>query len=313
MSLRRRVSRALRGRELTWRYLFNRRPTLAYRFDGHRLGAEERRVAADLERNGLAISTVSALLGSTALTALFDELVAEVRSAEDLRRDEILRAREAAKSDVAQTTGEKKFLLELLGLHPVLDPDSVFARFALARPFLDVANAYFGMYTQLRHYNVWRNFPSSGGARTSQLWHRDREDRQILKCFVYLSDVEADSGPLTYVPGSHAAGPRRAEPESFLEAGVRRTNDEQMAKVYPPDTWIRALGKAGTVVFADTRGFHKGGLVEGRDRVMFLSMFTSGASQSDELFQRPRDLRVPADPAVAFALGRPGSAGTASS
>lgn len=301
MSMSRRVSRALRGRELTWRYLFNPRPTLAYRFDRSRLGAEERRVASELQANGLATSTVPALLGST---TLFEELAAEVRERERTREKEIEHLRQEAETGVARTAGEKNFLLELLGVHPVLDPESVFARFALAKPFLQVANAYFGMYTRLRHYNVWRNFPSREEARTSQLWHRDREDRQILKCFVYLSDVRAENGPLNYVPGSQASGRRRAVPESFDEAGVRRSTDDQMAKVHPRETWVQAVGPAGTVVFADTRGFHKGGLVRGTDRLMFVSMFTSGASQSEDLFERRGDARTPADPAIAFALGR---------
>lgn len=303
MGLRRRLARALRGRELTWRYVFNPRPTLAYRLDRPHLGPEESRVAAELHANGIARSTVPALLGST---ALFDELVSEVRATEVSREEEIRRAREAA--NAPKTGGEKNFLLELLGLHPVLEPDSVFARFALAAPFLRVSNAYFGMYTRLRHYNVWRNFPSKTDARTSQLWHRDREDRRILKCFVYLSDVDQESGPLNYVPGSQASGKRRAEPESFVEAGVRRSNDEQMAKVHPRESWVSAVGPAGTVVFADTRGFHKGGLVRGRDRVMFVSMFTSSASQSEDLFERSREFAPPADPALAFALGPRGAA-----
>lgn len=306
MTLRRKVARALRGRGWSWRYVFNPRPTLAYRLDRPSLSPEERRVADELETNGIAMSSVAALAEATSLAPLFDELVNEVRAAERLREGEIRRAREEA--DRPAVGGEKKFLLELLGLHPVLEPDSVFGRFALARPFLGVANAYFGMYTKLRHYNVWRNFPSKGAARTSQLWHRDREDRRILKCFVYLSDVDADSGPLTYVPGSHAGGRRTAEPESFVEAGVRRSSDEQMAKVHPAEGWVTATGPAGTVVFADTRGFHRGGLVRGRDRLMFVSMFTSAASQSEDLFQRTRPFSVPADPALAFALGHPAPA-----
>jgi len=312
VTFRRTVARALRARGWSWLYVFNPRPTLAYRLDRRSLSAEEQRVAAELDANGIAMSSVSALSlsspspspGSPAPLSPFDELVAEVRAEERAREDEIRRARQQA--DLPQVGGEKKFLLELLGLRPVLDPDSVFGRFALAKPFLDVANAYFGMYTKLRHYNVWRNFPSRGAARTSQLWHRDREDRRILKCFVYLSDVDAESGPLTYVPGSHAGGPRTAEPESFVEAGVRRSTDEQMAKVHPSNDWVTATGPAGTVVFADTRGFHRGGLVRGRDRVMFVSMFTSAASQSEDLFQRTRPFPVPDDPAIAFALGHGG-------
>jgi hypothetical protein len=295
--LRRKIVRALRSREMSWRYLFNPGPTLAYRLGRPRLSDEEERVAAEIEVRGIALSTIPKLFGST---ELFDELGDAVREAETRSREEIARARQ--KADDPGAPGQKSFLFELLGLHPVLDPGSVFGRFAAASPFVRVANAYFGMYTRLRHYNVWRTLFSGGVARTSQLWHRDREDFRILKCFVYLSDVTGGQGPLTYVPGSHPAGPRREEPESFLEAGVLRSTDEQMEKVYPRDTWFSAVGAGGTVVFADTRGFHKGGLVRERDRVMFVSMFTSDASQSEELFHRPAGMRLPPDRAAAFAL-----------
>jgi hypothetical protein len=296
-SLRRRVSRAVRNQELTWRYVFNGKPTVAYKLDRPPLGTKERSIAAELSRKGIAFTTVADLLGST---TFFDEVVSSVQEAEERRKDEFLAARRAA--DDAGAIGQKTFLIELLGRRPVLDPASVFARFALEKPFVRIANAYFGMYTRLRYYNAWHNFRTRAEARESQLWHRDREDFLILKIFVYLSDIDDGAGPFTYVPGSHNKGSLRREPEFFVEGNVRRTTDEQMARVAPPASWVSGVGRAGTVVFADTRGYHKGGLARERDRVMFVSMFTSPASQSEELLERPGQIPLPADRELAFAL-----------
>jgi hypothetical protein len=142
------------------------------------------------------------------------------------------------------------------------------------------------MHAKLRYYNVWKTFASTEQARESQLWHFDREDNYILKIFLYLDDVDEGAGPFTYAPGTHKKGKYRAiEPEYFLEGSVRRTTDDQMNAVFAEDRWIRALGKKGTIIFADTRGFHKGGEARTKDRLMYTCMYTSPASQSKNLIK----------------------------
>ena len=66
-----------------------------------------------------------------------------------------------------------------------------------------------------------------------------------------------------------------------------------MAKVLASERWIHALGSRGTIVFADTHGFHKGGLARKSDRLMYTCMFTSPASESPEVMR-------PAQTGVAF-------------
>src|SRR5262249_40807299 len=151
---------------------------------------------------------------------------------------------------------------------------------------LKVANSYLGMCARLRFYNVWQTFSTNAEARESQLWHRDREDRLIFKAFVYLEDVPEFAGPFTYALGSHPKGNEKRKPRSFLEDGVERSTDAQMAEVIPPERWVSGVGQKGTIVFADTRGYHKGGLARTEDRIMYTCMFTSPASESREFFQR---------------------------
>lgn len=295
----RKLVRAGRNFGLTWRYGFNLAPTLSYKFRSHELSGEARRVQKELDRNGIAITSADRLL---ARPILFAELNTAVESLE--REQATALARKRSDANDSTSIGAKTFNVELLGRHPILDSRSVFARFALQDPILHIANAYFGMFTRLRYYNVWHTFATQTEARESQLWHHDREDHFIIKVFVYLSDVDEGAGPFTYAAGSHLKRGLSRTPDHFVEGGVRRSNDKQMADVAPEDCWVKATGGKGTIVFADTRGYHKGGLARTSDRLMYLCMFTSQASESEELFVPSEALEVPADKAKLFAISQ---------
>jgi hypothetical protein len=78
-----------------------------------------------------------------------------------------------------------------------------------------------------------------------------------------------------------------------------------MADVVPCDRWIRGVGKVGTIIFADTHGFHKGGLARERDRLLYTCMFVSQACQRAVKFDRPAEFAFPSNRVQAFALGGP--------
>jgi hypothetical protein len=298
---RRQIVKACRDFEPTWRYVFNLAPTLAYQFGKQTLSGEAARVLADLNRDGVAITSVSRLFGQN---PHYDELSSAVDKLEKVElADQLAALRES--SDEKSAIGQKTFIFPLLGERPLLDADTIYARFGLQQPVLHIANAYFGMYTRLRYYNVWHTFATQSDARESQLWHRDREDHLVLKMFVYLSDVDEGAGPFTYAPGSHPKGRLRREPEHFMEGNVRRSNDEQMAEAISRERWLPCVGPKGTIVFADTRGYHRGGLARERDRLMYTCMFTSPASQSEEFFRRTAPVAPPTSKELAFALAGP--------
>ena len=305
--IRRKIAYAGRHFTPTWRYGFNLKSTLAYQFNQLGQGGnqavsqpvitgEAERVIDELNCKGVAITSIEKLFGDA---SCFNELCGAVEELESDWAGQI--AAERAKANLYDTS-HKTFLFELLGRHPQLDPASVYARFALQQPILQISNAYFGMYTQLRYYNIWHTLTTRTEARESQLWHRDREDHSILKLFVYFVDIDEGAGPFTYAPGTHHKGTNRGTPEFFIENGVQRTTDEQMAAIVPQENWIKAIGKKGTVLFADTAGYHKGGLARTHDRLMYTCMFTSPTSQAPELFNRPSSIALPADKAQSLAL-----------
>lgn len=288
--------------DFTWRYIANLKPWLAYQSAQPSLDPTQERMLAKLERDGAAITSVKEFFGDT---NPFAELEATVGKLEGLLSGEIKKARE----ELDLPGRVKSYLIKLLGSHPVLDPNDIFARLALHPKVLAVVNSYFGMFAKLRHYNVWHNFPTQAEPQESQLWHRDPEDRCILKMFVYLTDVDEGAGPLSYAPGTHARGAVIADPQAHLmregsgKTITRRTDDAQMRVIVPEERWITATGPKGTIVFVDTRGYHKGGLARQHDRIVYMCAFTSKASVLlEDLFERKLSIPSGTDKATAFAI-----------
>lgn len=286
--------------DFTWRYLANLRPTLEYRKRRQPLTDVHAQLLGALKRDGIVITSIKEMMSDT---SLFEELEAAILKYETSLADEISKNR----LDVETPGRVKSYVIALRDTHPILDLRDIFVRFALQPEVLRIANGYFGMLTKLRYYNAWHNIPMQGPPRESQLWHRDPEDRNVLKIFVYLTDVYEGAGPLSYAPGTHVRGILKAVPESRLiregSTNVRRSSDEQMSAVVPKKRWITAMGPKGTVVLADTKGYHKGGLVRDHDRILYTCMFTSQASTSPEQFERRLPIPTCSDRAVAFAIG----------
>ena len=293
------TKRKFRQNELTWRYVLNLQPAMAQMFGGGNLSAESRRVLAELKQHGIAVTTSDALLGNG---SLYQELAVAI---EQLEREQwpVIDAARPRAGD-ASAIGEKTFLHFLLGDKPAVDSESVFARFALQEQVLGISNAYLGLSSQLRYYNVWHTLANTGPARESQLWHRDRDDFLTCKLFLYLNDVDEGAGPFTYAKGTHPKGHNHAEPPFTLEGTVKRSDDSQMASVAPKDTWVKATGRKGTIIFADTRGYHKGGEARTSDRLMYTCMFLSPASEVREMMGETRRVKLPENRAAARALSR---------
>jgi hypothetical protein len=183
--------------------------------------------------------------------------------------------RRAADPESVVALEDKDFLEKLMP--SAVDIASPYAALALEPQVLALANAYVGMRSFLRALDVWRNKPTEAPPKLSQLWHRDYDDSVCLKLFVYLSDVGPESGPFVYAPGTHPHGTRQI-------AQADRLGDEEMARIVPADEWVVCTGKAGTVVLADTCGYHKGGKPTAGDRLLWTAQYTSVAAPLPRIF-----------------------------
>ncbi len=164
----------------------------------------------------------------------------------------------------------------------VLDFKNPFLRFALEEKILAVANTYQGMYSRLHSIGLSETIPVQPGtpAMQSQLWHRDIGNKTYPKVFIYLTDVEEEEGPFIYVKGSQVWGrwnnlfpqinPHTRTSGRILDANI----EKEPAK----HDIIRCTGKAGTLIFADTAGIHKGGYSTRNPRFASIITFYSEKS-----------------------------------
>jgi len=96
-----------------------------------------------------------------------------------------------------------------------------------------------------------------------------------VKAWLFLTDVAADGGAFTYVPGSHRLTPQRLEwerrtslaarhsPNADTREGSFRIAPEELAALGLPEPRVLAV-PANTLVVADTFGFHARGASAGR-------------------------------------------------
>jgi len=96
-----------------------------------------------------------------------------------------------------------------------------------------------------------------------------------VKAWLFLTDVAADAGPFTYVPGSHRLTPERLDWERrmSLAAPLSRDADTRQGSFRIEPGELAALGlpeprifavPANTLIVADTFGFHARGPSAGR-------------------------------------------------
>jgi len=173
----------------------------------------------------------------------------------------------------------KTYLVSLLSNE--FDLESPFLQLAIQPSLLRIANGYLGLRSYLRSINVWMNLPVGDLPKESQLWHRDGDDTRILKVFIYLKDVDMDTGPFWFIPGTHQGVGRRIQVP--MEAG--RVSDSEMEKMIPSSRWEAFTGKSQTVILADTTGFHKGGKCGAKPRLLLTYEYVSGASLYPREFQ----------------------------
>ena len=247
------------------------------------LNDAQQQVVESLRRDGLAIVHFDDLVGDASLwaglQATMDEWVAEAEkiAAEDAsegprKKDQFLlrRGRRIERNERAKGN---KFAYERLSI------DSPWIRYPLSDSILRVVNSYRGMWTKLIDMDQWYTVPFGGGHDrvASQNWHRDPEDLHVVKVFTYFNDVNEEAGPFQYIPGS-AKGGRYGDLWPWTVTGETYPSQEELAKRIPASEVRTMTGRAGTVIFCDTSGFHRGGFARSQPRVMSYHTFVSPAS-----------------------------------
>jgi hypothetical protein len=122
---------------------------------------------------------------------------------------------------------------------------------------IDICKNYFQHTPVFAEVNMWWSIvnQNKSSSEAAQLYHFDLDATKWLKIFIYLTDVDLQSGPHCYVSGTHI---NDDSSKKLLSKGYVRISDKEMSENYSPNKFNTILGPRGTIVFGDTRAFHKG-------------------------------------------------------
>ena len=243
-----------------WFYVVNGKNRRAFKAHASSMSAVQQRIISDLGRDGIAVAHIDELFPGTDMMAHFQRYTEQ-------------RIREA------ETKTHKLFLKNLWDAVPIIDESNPFIPLALGDAILATVNAYMQMFSYFFYLtlNVTTPVPEGSEAVQSQRWHGDPEDKKMCKVFLYLTDVDEGSGPFTYVLGTQYGGRWRHlfhdQPPRGMRAPLR-----PVSELVPASDIKLCMGRAGTIIFCDTSGYHRGGYATKRERIMLTLGYCSSAS-----------------------------------
>ncbi|MBO9623900.1 MAG: hypothetical protein J7500_14420 [Sphingomonas sp.] len=218
------------------------------------LARKDSEIVAGLERDGVFVTT----LGALGLTG----------------SDEITRIAAAlggafAPEAHARLSKGQAFLYvppETVAAHPLL------FSWGLQDRLLDIAEAYIGL--PAAYDGVCINYTVADGREVStRRWHRDWEDRKMLKVAIYLHDVDGNNGPFELISRKDST---QSDADGFVYGLADNEDLERRFGANFAKDVISCEGPAGTVIFVDTaRFFHRGKPATHGDRIaLFYSYFS---------------------------------------
>lgn len=218
-----------------------------------RLGRLEQEIVAGLEAEGVVVTSLDALRVPNSA-----RVIAAARAMADDYAQEA-RRRVAGGADFVVVPPER------IAAEPAI------FEWGLDDRLLDVVETYLGL--PVAYDGVCLNYTVADGREVStRKWHRDWEDRRMLKIALYLNDVDEGGGPFQLI--------RRLDTGQNDVHGFDYglADDEELARRLGEgvgEDVVSCEGPAGTVFFADTaRFFHRGKPATTRDRAaLFFSYF----------------------------------------
>lgn len=223
----------------------------------------QRRVLADLERDDYAVVPFAELAPQEMLDAIHGEGEAFVQEAES--------------GDARDET--KDYLIRRYAQGDEVALSSPWLTACLSTHMLDLANTYLRMWSKLEYVDFWYSVPVEGDSSRilSQRWHRDFDDKHLLKAFLYLVDVDAETGPLEFVAGS-ARGRTAADFYPWYPGSPAYPPDREFDAAVDTKDIQTFTASAGTLILCNTSGFHRGGFATAKPRVLATATYCSPAS-----------------------------------
>ncbi|MGH3132535.1 MAG: phytanoyl-CoA dioxygenase family protein [Gaiellaceae bacterium] len=257
--------------ELHDRVLSNRKSRRLYAHAHPELDDVQQRIVSEVDSQGYSVLPFGELFPDGDLWRDIEE-----------QRDRFVQATEAdlaAGGEKVRVREGKEFVVRLHSYGVEVGLDDPWFRAVASRRMVDVANAYLRMWSKLEYVDVWYSVPQPAGAErvSSQRWHRDYNDKHLLKAFLYLVDVDEDMGPFQYVPGSQPGGPY-ADAWPWSPLGQNYPTEEELEEKIPASAVHAFTGPKATLIFCNTAGFHRGGFSTTEPRVLATVTYSSPAS-----------------------------------
>lgn len=150
-----------------------------------------------------------------------------------------------------------------------------FAAWAQEPRLLHIIENYIGLPIAFHGVQLQRDFANKNQV-LAELWHKDAEDRRMIKVIVYLSDVEEEHGPFQYIPKSNVSPSAwRRIKSAIANAKDLGISDAEMEQFIPRSDWRSCTGPAGTVIFVDTKAVLHHGKSRLKERSALFFVYTS--------------------------------------
>lgn len=144
-------------------------------------------------------------------------------------------------------------------------------RWPLNDRILNIVESYLGVPAGYDTLNFFYTV-ADGKQVAARRWHRDLEDRRMVKVAVYLHDVDIDTGPFEVL--HHKLG--NASNGRNYPVFTQEMIEGILSRPLLESDVTTCVGKAGTVIFVDSASFyHRGRPATARDRsALFYNFFS---------------------------------------
>ena len=101
------------------------------------------------------------------------------------------------------------------------------------------------------------------------MFHVDRNSPRLMKCFMYLNDVDEDGGPFVFVEGSRKNMPKGNDGRAFYYSNSHRMPDEWVEQNFEKDSIRKMTANMGDMIISNQTGaYHKGWKPTENERAM---------------------------------------------
>ena len=115
--------------------------------------------------------------------------------------------------------------------------------------------------------------------KNAQYFHYDCDYKKFLKIFIYLNDIDENSGPHIFIQNTH-------KKKFFKHILAERIDDDEALEIYGEAKQKKFIKNAGSVIIEDTFGLHKGEIPKTKSRAMLVFEYGVGESilKNDQYF-----------------------------